>query len=107
MRNTLIFIIIAIGLIFLSRYYRQEMIANKEKAELYRQNTDTLLAKIRKIYDEKILLEQQNKDLHEAAKKDQAYFDWHRDISQSNVIKQLRQNRVRLSGNSARTDNLY
>jgi len=92
MKNIFVLIGIIILLSFGIWYYRQEMLNNRQKADLYQQNNHALINKIRKVYDEKILLEQQNKDLQASAEQDKNYFDWHRDISQSHVIRRLREN---------------
>lgn len=87
---TLGFIIVL--LFFTTFYYRQSLYENQQKTELYARNSRILINKIRSIYDEKEKFVREVQLLSEAAENDKAYFDWHRDISHSLVIKRLQQN---------------
>lgn len=60
----------------------------KENTELKKENKNYLV-KLEKIYNDKVELNRKYKELEESAKSDKN-FDWFVDISNSDVIKQLR-----------------
>lgn len=92
MKHVLLLLALLISSLLWGNHYRQTAADLCEQKETYRQNTELLLTKIRNIYDEKIKLEQQNKALEQEAFKDNGYFDWHADISNTHVIRSLRSN---------------
>ena len=51
-----------------------------------------LADRLKEIYQEKIELEVKNEILEKEAEKDRAVFDWYRDISDSAVVRKLREN---------------
>ena len=91
MQKFLLIGIFIFGLFFLMLYYRSIAEKNKYQAENYRQNIHVLIFQLRKVYDDKIKLEQQNTLLESAALEDKNVFDWRADISHSAVIKRLQQ----------------
>jgi len=92
MKNLIIIGIIGICLIAAICFYRQEMLSYQKQAEIYHQNTNVLIARVRRIYEEKIKLQQDNQALEQATEQDKGYFNWYTDISRTEVIKRLRQN---------------
>ncbi|MBP5699043.1 MAG: hypothetical protein J6W96_05910 [Alphaproteobacteria bacterium] len=90
--NKIIIIILSYIMLFCGiRYYRNEVIRQREISKNYQDQTKTLQSKIKDIYYEKIKLEQENSALEEAAATDKVIFDWHKDISHTAVIKRLQQ----------------
>ena len=92
MKQAIVWLIIFLGLLSGLQYYRVTAKLEADKAENYQQNNKLLLNKIRRVYAEKIILQQENKKLEEAAKMDNNNFDWDADISHSSVIKCLQAN---------------
>ncbi|MBR2273350.1 MAG: hypothetical protein IJ864_00730 [Alphaproteobacteria bacterium] len=90
---------ISLGTIFLLLfggiyYYRTEAHRQSLLLETYKNNTEILLSRLRRIYDEKIKLEQQKYVLEAAAKNDKNMFDWNIDISRTHVIRRLQQKQL-------------
>ena len=87
--NIILFFICAFLIYVITQY--QELITQKEHQIKIQQNNQTLLTQqIRKIYNEKIILEQENEELVKTSKTDS--FNWYQDISNTNVIKRLQKN---------------
>lgn len=74
----------------LLQYYRINAKQVTEKAINYQRNNELLLKQIRRVYEDKIKLQQQNAELEKAAKADERQFDWFYNIEHTAVIKQLR-----------------
>lgn len=91
MQRFLLLSLLIVGLLFSMLYYRRDAEKNRLKAEDYRQNINVLVSQLRKVYDDKIKLEQQARALEAAAFEDKNVFDWSADISNSAVIKRLQQ----------------
>ena len=66
-------------------------------------NADTLKKTLEREHNDKIELGKRNEELEAAAKADTS-FDWRADIASSDVVKQLRENAIRVSGSRARAD---
>ncbi len=92
MKQVILMICLLAIMILTIGYYREKAIKSQKQNEIYQQNNTTLLNKLRRVYDEKIQLEEQNLELEKRAKEDKTFFDWNADISNSAVIRQLRQN---------------
>lgn len=84
-------------LIFVFMYNYADLKADKlesEKTALKKENTElkkenkSYLAKLEKVYNDKVELNRKYKELEESAKSDKN-FDWFADISNSDVIKRL------------------
>ena len=93
------FVSLSLGIIFLLLfvgiyYYRTEAHRQSLLVKTYKNNTEILLAHLRRIYDEKIKLEQQKYVLETAAKQDKDIFDWNIDISHTHVIRSLQQKQL-------------
>ena len=107
MKQGVILFIIFVSLVIGVRYYQIKADAEAEKADNYRKNNALLLNQIRRVYEEKVRLQRENEVLEELAKEENEVFDWHRDISNSAVIKRLQGRRCGISGNTERTGNLH
>ena len=92
MKTQMLILVFMVCCLLWGNHYRQTAINLREQKETYRQNTELLLMRIRNIYDEKIKLEQKTAELEQLATEDKGYFDWHTDISNTHVIRSLRQN---------------
>lgn len=107
MKQGIILFIVFLSLVGGVRYYQNKASTEAQKADNYRRNNTLLLNQIRRVYAEKIRLSRENEVLEAAAKADKAIFDWHTDISNSAVIKQLQGKGGHLSVHSTGADNLY
>lgn len=86
-----IILLFVCALLFYMIIQYQSLITQKEHQIKIQQNNQTLLTQqIRKIYNEKIILEQENEELVKASKNDS--FNWYQDISNTRVIKRLQKN---------------
>ena len=90
MRLNIILLFVCVLLIYMIIQYKA-IISQKDHQIKIQQNNQTLLTQqIRKIYNEKIILEQENEELVKASKLDS--FNWYQDISNTSVIKRLQKN---------------
>lgn len=87
MNKFLFIILLCLG--FVAYYYKNMADYQEQMKDMYKGNNVTLLAKIRKVYDDKVATDLRNKELEERAKEDMA-FDWYTDISSSPVILGLK-----------------
>ena len=72
-------------------YWQKRRADDVEKQkDLYKQNNQLLLTKIKKVYDDKVSTDLRIKELEQEALKDKGVFDWNIDISNTNVIKGLK-----------------
>ena len=72
-------------------YWQKRRADDMEKQkDLYKQNNQLLLTKIKKVYDDKVATDLRIKELEQEAIKDKGVFDWNIDISNTNVIKGLK-----------------
>ena len=72
-------------------YWQKRRADDVEKQkDLYKQNNQILLTKIKKVYDDKVATDLRIKELEQEALKDKGVFDWNIDISNTNVIKGLK-----------------
>lgn len=72
-------------------YWQKRRADDVEKQkDLYKQNNQLLLTKIKKVYDDKVATDLRIKELEQEALKDKGVFDWNIDISNTNVIKGLK-----------------
>ena len=86
-----IILLFVCALLFYMIIQYQSLIIQKEHQIKIQQNNQTLLTQqIRKIYNEKIILEQENEELVKTSKNDS--FNWYQDISNTRVIKRLQKN---------------
>lgn len=73
--------------------YYYELAKDRQKQVMeYRRDSQVLSDKLKQVYEEKIELEVKNEILEKEAEKDRAVFDWYRDISDSAVVRKLREN---------------
>ncbi len=70
-------------------YYREDAATARLMMTQYKQNQEILFQNLQRSYHEKQELEDKNEALEQAASKETISFDWHADISNSTVIKQL------------------
>ena len=73
-------------------YYYRLAEDRKQQVTEYRQNSNVLASKLKEVYEKKRELEEKNEELEKEAEKDRAVFDWYRDISDSAVVRKLREN---------------
>ena len=66
-------------------------------------NTELLKKTLEREHNDKIEISKRNEELEAAAKADTS-FDWYADISNTDVVKQLRANAIRLQNDRARSD---
>jgi len=92
MKAFLIKIAVLAGLVGLIVYYYQLAEERKRAMTEYRRDSNMLADRLKEVYQEKIELEEKNEILEKEAEKDRAVFDWYRDISNSAVVKRLREN---------------
>jgi len=92
MREFLIKLVVLVGLVGLIVYYYQLAAERKRAIAEYRRDSNMLADRLKEIYQEKIELEVKNEILEKEAEKDRAVFDWYRDISDSAVVRKLREN---------------
>lgn len=92
MKEKLVYIFIIIALLVAINHTQKKAEYYKESATIYRKNQNSLNTQLRRIYNEKNLLQKQNEELEKHATKDIQSFNWHTDISNTSVIKRLRQN---------------
>ena len=83
-----IILILALGL----RYYHTKANQATFQAKQYQLSQNKLITDIRRLHNEKIILQQQKTTLETCAIKDKPIFDWHADISHTSVIMQLQAN---------------
>ena len=72
--NTILLIII-IFLLLIIKYLSTNIAHEQTKTKHYQQNQNILYLKLRNVYDEKLQLEQQNKELTRLSSQDT--FNWH------------------------------
>ena len=83
-----IIIILSLGI----KHYHQKLDTAISLNQKYQKSQNQLVTTIRRIHNEKIILQQQKTTLETCAIKDKPIFDWHIDISNTAVIKQLQAN---------------
>ncbi len=84
--NTFLLLLL-LGIVLICYIQKKQINTLNQQTKSQQQNLNYLSQKIKDIYNEKIILEKQKKQLYEEASKDT--FDWNRDISNTNVIKRL------------------
>ncbi len=87
MKLNLIFIIIILILLFLLKITNLTLKHEQSKATFYQQNQKQLQTEFQRIKNDKLKLEEINRELKILSEKDS--FNWHQDISNTNVIKRL------------------
>lgn len=90
MKLNIILFGICIFLVHVITLYQNLINQKKVLIQNFQQNQNILTQKIKDIYNDKVKLEQENRELTKAAKNDS--FNWYQDISNTNVIKQLQKN---------------
>ncbi len=70
-------------------YYREDAATARQLMTQYKQNQEILFKNLQRSYHEKRELEEKNEALEQAVSEETISFDWHVDISNSAVIKQL------------------
>ena len=70
-------------------YYREDAATARLMMTQYKQNQEILFKNLQRSYHEKQELEKRNLALEQVASEETISFDWHADISNSAVIKQL------------------
>jgi hypothetical protein len=83
-----VIIILACGI----KYYHKKADETDQLNKKYQQSQNQLAIQLRRIHNEKIILQQQKTTLETCAIKDKPIFNWHIDISNTSVIKQLQTN---------------
>ncbi len=83
-----IIIILSCGI----KYYHKKADETDQLNKKYQQSQNQLAIQLRRIHNEKIILQQQKTTLETCAIKDKPIFDWHADISHTSVIMQLQAN---------------
>ena len=78
-----VIIILACGI----KYYHKKADETDQLNKKYQQSQNQLAIQLRRIHNEKIILQQQKTTLETCAIKDKPIFNWHIDISNSSVIK--------------------
>ena len=74
------------------KYYHKKAEDTIQLNKKYQLSQNQLVTQLRRIHNEKIILQQQKTTLETCALKDKLVFDWHIDISNTSVIKQLQAN---------------
>ena len=74
------------------KYYHKKADEATQLNKKYQLSQNQLVTQLRRIHNEKIILQQQKTTLETCALKDKIIFDWHIDISNTSVIKQLQAN---------------
>ena len=92
MKFNLFLIAIILILAFGMRYYHTKANQATFQAKQYQLSQNKLITDIRRLHNEKIILQQQKTTLETCAIKDKPIFDWHADISHTSVIMQLQAN---------------
>lgn len=77
---------------FLAYYYHNRADSYCELWKSATANVGYLVKKRREDNEKTILISERNKELEEAAKNDESYFDWNYDISHTAVILRLQSN---------------
>ena len=77
-----IIIILSLGI----KHYHQKLDTAISLNQKYQKSQNQLVTTIRRIHNEKIILQQQKTALETRAIKDKPIFDWHIDISNTAVI---------------------
>lgn len=90
MKLNLILLFVIILQLFITKHLQTKLSNQEDLTSFYKQNKNILLNKIRSIYDEKILLENENQELQKLSQQDT--FNWHQDISNTSVIRKLQKN---------------
>lgn len=91
MKQTILLFAVFLLMGWFAVYNSKEAADQRRQKEAYRQNNEVLIKNIRRIYDEKEKLIKENENLSLAAEEDKEVFNWHADISNSAVIRRLRQ----------------
>lgn len=105
MKLNAILLMLLLVVIFICYIQKNKINALDHKTKTQQQNLLFLSQKIKDIYNEKIILEKQKKELSIEAKKDT--FDWNIDISNTNVIKRLQAYWIHLPRTHKTTYNMY
>ena len=92
MKDFLIRLTVLCCLLGMIVYYYRLAEDRKNQVTEYRQNSNVLAGKLKEVYEKKRVLEEKNEELEKEAEKDRAVFDWYRDISDSAVVRKLREN---------------
>lgn len=80
----------AIYFLLLGVIYYKNTAEEQERIKcVYEQNNQALITKLRKVYDDKVATDLRIQELEKSAKED-VDFDWHTDISNSPVIRELK-----------------
>lgn len=87
-----IFLACSVVLGFLAYYYHNRADSYCELWKSATANVDYLVKKRREDNEKTILISERNKELEEAAKNDEPYFDWSYDISHTSVVLRLQSN---------------
>ena len=83
-----IIIILCLGI----KHYQQRLNTAIRLNQKYQKSQNQLVTTLRRIHNEKIILQQQKTTLKACSIKDKPIFDWYIDISDTAVIKQLQAN---------------
>ena len=87
---TVIIVCVAIWYKVQASWYQEELERVSGLYSTSQANNNLLIKKVKDIYNDKRETERQNALLEQAAEKeDKTHFDWHADIANSSVIKQL------------------
>lgn len=91
MLNKILFVatLVAFFLGAVACYYKNVAKEQERVKMVYQGNNTLLLARIKKVYDDKVATDLRNKELEKKAKEDKS-FDWGVDISNSPVILELK-----------------
>lgn len=107
--NKILLIVIAFLLIIIiwiqwgSNHKSNEIKELQNKLTVAVQNEDMYKKKLEREHNDRVEISKRNEELEAAAKAD-ASFDWYADISNTDIVKQLRENAIRVSGSRTRPD---
>jgi hypothetical protein len=88
---SLVFLALVAALCFGVYYYHEK---SESYCSLYKNalaNNNVLIKRMEKVYADTLEVSERNRKLEEEAKKDKGYFDWYVDISNTSVIRRLRE----------------
>lgn len=99
-----VFLAILVGvLIFWNILVRAENKSLKTAKTVLESNNQLLISKMKRAYDDKVEYSRKAQELEDLAKR-AVNFDWHRDISNDELILWLHENAIRVQGSRARAN---
>jgi len=85
-------IISAVFLFCVGVYYKNKATSFELKYNTVNANNGLLIGRLKESYEDNLAISKQNEELKQMAKEDKSGFDWNFDISNTDVVKQLRKN---------------